>query len=47
MPLVRCTCLVAWTRDPEGRPAVDVQVLDPECTYVVHRAFEAMLDPTA
>lgn len=42
MALVRCTCVVDWTRDRSGRPAIEVRVIDPECDYVVHRAFEGI-----
>ncbi len=46
MALVRCTCLVTWTHDGSGRPAIDVRVLDPECGYVLHRAMEGVVvDP--
>ena len=46
MALVRCTCLVGWTTDAAGRPAIDVQVLDPECGYVLHRVMEGVVvDP--
>jgi hypothetical protein len=46
MALVRCTCLVGWTTDASDRPAIDVQVLDPECGYVLHRAMEGVVvDP--
>lgn len=46
MALVKCSCLVTWSADASGRPAVAVEVLDPDCGYVLHRAFEGILDPT-
>jgi hypothetical protein len=42
MALVRCTCVVDWTHDRSGRLAIDVRVIDPQCGYVVHRAFEGI-----
>ena len=46
MALVRCTCVVSWTTAPAGGAGpvglgvgVAVQVLDPGCGYVLHRAF--------
>jgi hypothetical protein len=37
MALVRCSCVVELLASADGRCAVDVRVLDPECGYVVHR----------
>ena len=42
MALVRCSCVVDWTHDGSGRPAIEVLVVDPSCGYVVHRAFEGI-----
>jgi hypothetical protein len=37
MALVRCSCVVELVASIDGRCALDVQVLDPGCGYVVHR----------
>lgn len=45
MALVRCTCVSRWRLAPSGGVVQEVEVLDPDCDYVVHRAGSAALDP--
>jgi hypothetical protein len=43
MALVRCSCVVDLVASANGRIALDVTVLDPECGYVVHRLCADLL----
>ena len=43
MALVRCSCVVDLFASVDGRSALGVRVLDPECGYVVHRLFADLL----
>ncbi len=46
MALVRCSCVVELVASADGRIALDVTVLDPECGYVVHRLGADLLTPS-
>ena len=43
MALVRCSCFFDLLASANGRVALDVTVLDPECGYVVHRLCADLL----
>ena len=46
MALVRGSCVVALVASANGRIALEVTVLDPECGYVVHRLGAELLAAT-
>ena len=46
MALVRCSCVVELVASADGRSALEVRVLDPECGYVVHRLGAELLTAT-